>query len=259
VNFVLLYIASPSDAANMPAYRTPIPLQLSECLDEKPTGCSYFEFARFFDDRAFRAKASRDKKCSLPPICQTSPEWERLAPPVATKLEQINEPLGMERADEIAGSLGIQKDMILTDRELQCTIGASGRVTPDPEPTDDQKTILACLENLSNSTGATNIPLSSYGLAITDPLTNPNALPGDVEGDVQSLCAPRAPCLEFNDLFVGPLEKIAINCGWEKKLDRMLLRVPFARILADAKPCQDTAREMNEACTVEPVCPSTGP
>jgi hypothetical protein len=255
INFLLLYIASPNDAANMPAYRTPIPLEVSECLDDNPGGCSYFEYARFFDDRAFRAEAIRDKKCSLPPICQTNPTWTQLAPPVATKLEQINEPLGTERADEIARSLKIQKDMILTDREFLCTITPED-TTDDQTIPDAQKTILACLNNLTNSKGATNIPLSSYGLAITDPLTNPDSPLGAPAGDVQSLCAPFAPCLEFNNLFVGPLQKVALMCGWEQKLDRMLLRTPFVEILKDAKPCQDSAGTAEfEACTVEPVCP----
>jgi len=148
--------------------------------------------------------------------------------------------------------------MILTDREFQCTI------TPDPtedqETIDKKQTILSCLNNLSNSTGATNIPLSSYGLAITDPLTNPDALLGAVAGNAQSLCAPQAPCLEFDNLFVGPLEKIALSCGWEKKLDRMLLRTPFVRILKDAAPCQEFAGSKDGgACTVEPECPLRGP
>jgi hypothetical protein len=251
INFLLMYIASPNDAANMPAYRTPIPLPLSECLDLSPGGCSYFEFARFFDEALFRARAKRDKSCSLPPVCQTNPRWARLAPPVATKPDQINEPLGMERAGEIARSLNIQKDMILTDREFQCTIGTA------EDRSDYQKTILACLNNLSNSKGTTNIPLSSYGLAITDPETNPNAPLGARAGNVQSLCAPYAPCLEFNFLFAGPLEEIAIMCGWEQKLDRMLLRTPFFRILEDAQPCQESAGSLEGgACTVEPVCSS---
>jgi hypothetical protein len=252
INFLLLYISSPRDAANMPAYRTPIPLELTECLDENSTGCSYFEYARFFDDRAFRAKAIRDRKCSLPDSCQTTPEWTALAPPVATKLEQINEALGLERADEIATSLGIEKDMILTDRELLCTTTA--QPSDDQETIDNKATMLACLNNLSNSTGATNIPLSSYGLALTDPMTNPSAPPGAPEGNAQSLCAPRAPCLVFNDLFVGPLQKVAVSCGWEQKLDRMLEAAPFGGIFNDAMTCQDGARDRNDACTVEPNC-----
>ena len=39
VNFLLLYIANPNEAANMPAYRTTIPLALYDCLKENPEGC----------------------------------------------------------------------------------------------------------------------------------------------------------------------------------------------------------------------------
>lgn len=121
VNFLLLYIANPGEAANMPAYRTTIPLALSDCLDGR-----------------------------VP--------------------------------------------LILTDEEYQCTIGT-------PPRSSDQQTIFACVNNLTNSNGNSNMPLSSYGLAVTD------------QGDVQSLCAPQAPCLVFNQLFEGPLEKIAFQCG----------------------------------------------
>src|SRR5262245_21212521 len=51
VNFLLLYIANPTEAAKMPAYRAAIPLELYECLQKNPQGCSYDEFARFFDDK----------------------------------------------------------------------------------------------------------------------------------------------------------------------------------------------------------------
>lgn len=247
VNFMLMYMASPSAAASMPAYRTPIPLELSDCLDENPGGCSYFEYAKYFNERGFSPK--QDKRCSLPEVCHTDPKWEVLAPPVATKLEHINQPLGLERAEEIAKSLKMEKSMVLTDREFQCMIG-----TPE-ERTDAQQTLLSCIINLGNSSGATNIPLSSYGLAITDPLTNPNSPAGRPAGDVGSLCAPLEPCLEFNELFAGPLERIALQCGWEKKFNQLIFRTPFIRLVEDASPCQESGGSLvGGACTIVPVC-----
>jgi len=243
VNFLLLYISNPNQAAKMPAYRTPIPMALSDCLESDPEGCSYSAYARFFDDSAKGSKC-----CSWPTDCQTDPKWERLAPSVASRSEQINEPLGMERANRLAALLGIDKSMILTDQEYECTIGV-------PPRGDDRKLIYACINNLTNSNGNTNIPLSSYGLAITDDRN------GDVPaGDVQSLCAPNAPCLVFNELFDGPLERIATVCGWEKKLDRMVAETPFGEFAQDGGKCQEFAGSKSGGpCIVEPVCRSDCP
>lgn len=52
VNFLLMYMTNPNEAANMPSYRTPIPRALSECLWRYPEGCSYFDYALSFDDKA---------------------------------------------------------------------------------------------------------------------------------------------------------------------------------------------------------------
>ncbi len=151
----------------------------------------------------------------------------------------------MDRANRLAGLLGINKSMILTDQEYECTIGI-------PPRDDDRKTIFACINNLSNSNGNTNIPLSSYGLAITDDRN------GDVPaGYAQSLCAPDAPCLVFNDLFAGPLERIAAVCGWEMKLARMVAETPFREFAKDGSRCQEFGGTKNGGpCIVEPVCPS---
>src|SRR5262249_19220091 len=107
VNFVLLYVANPNEAANMPAYRATIPSALYDCLKVNPMGCPYAEFARFFDD------AGGSRKCLWPRECQEDPKWERLAPSVAKRPDQINEPLGIDRARKLAGDLGIDKRMIL--------------------------------------------------------------------------------------------------------------------------------------------------
>lgn len=240
VNFLLLYMANPNEAANMPAYRAPIPMALSDCLGSNPEGCSYSSYALSFDD-----DAKGNKSCVWPTECQTDPKWERLAPGIATRPDQINEPLGIDRANRLAGLLGMDKSMILTDQEYECTIGI-------PPRDDDRKTIFACINNLTNSNGNTNIPLSSYGLAITD---DRNA---DVPaGDVQSLCAPKAPCLIFNDLFAGPLERIAAVCGWEKKLERMVTETPFFEFVEDGGNCQAFGGSKDGGpCIVEPVCPS---
>ena len=146
----------------------------------------------------------------------------------------------MDRAERLARLLGIDESMILTDAEYQCTIGT-------PPRNQDQQTIFSCIGNLTNSKGNTDIPLSSYGLSITD------------QGDVQSDCAPEAPCLVFNQLFAGALEKIAFECGWAMKLERMVRETPFFQVVYDGHKCQQYSGAPTGACVVEPICPPVHP
>ena len=39
INFLFLYIANPDVAANLPAYKAPIPQPVVDCLNQNPTGC----------------------------------------------------------------------------------------------------------------------------------------------------------------------------------------------------------------------------
>jgi hypothetical protein len=250
VNFMIMYIASPDEAAKMPAFRAPVPSSLAECLHYYPKGCPYSEFALSFDDQPFKGKANRNKNCPLPAECRTNVQWERLAPSVIKRSGQINEPLGMERANRIAREVGIDKSMILTDEQWECTLGRAPM-------SDDRKIIYACLNNLTNSKGNTNIPLSSYGLAITRAEIDGGAEVPEIDrgGDVQSLCAPEAPCLVFNDLFDGPLERIALVCGWEKKLLKLFALESFQEVITDGNACQTFSGTPTQECLVEAVCP----
>ncbi len=107
VNFLLLYITNPNEAANMPAYRATIPSALYDCLKVNPQGCPYNDFARFFDDQAFDAGVNR--RCFWPTACQEDPRWEVLAPSIARHPDQINEPLGMDRAERRLDSSTLMK------------------------------------------------------------------------------------------------------------------------------------------------------
>lgn len=242
VNFLLVYIANPNIAANMPAYRAPLPVPVVDCLESNSEGCPYDQIALSFD-----GSTKGNRGCTWPPECRTTPQFEKLAPPIATRSDQINQPLGMERASELAELLGVDNKMILTDREYQCTIGL-------PPRGEDRQIIFACMNNLTNSKGNTNIPLSSYGLGITD---DPSA---DVPvGYVQSLCAPSAPCLVFNELFDGPLERIAAACGWEEKLARLLAETQFVEFGVEGANCQALGGTGDDGpCIVQPVCGGAG-
>ncbi len=210
-----------------------IPSPVYDCLEATPSGCPYADFSDLF---GFKRNGDAEKRPAWPPACQEDPEWERLTPSIARFPDQLNEPLGAERADRLARVLGIDKRMVLSDAEYQCTIGT-------PPRNSDQQTIVSCIDNLTNSKGNTDNPLSSYGLSITG------------QGDVQSDCAPQAACLVFNQLFAGPLEKIALQCGWARKLERMVRKTPFFQFVYHGNKCQMAGGAPTGACLVQPVSP----
>src|SRR5262249_37964079 len=157
VNFLLLYWSNPEVAAHMPAYRAPLPQQVYECLLEHPTGtgCSYPEMAPYFAEQVLPSGGGRhDRNSDWPVSCQTDPRWQALAPPEARRTDQINEPLGMRRAEALAGALGIDQKMILTDEEYACLIAKPG---PDLRPYREQ--IILCSIEFTNSNGHSVIPL----------------------------------------------------------------------------------------------------
>ena len=237
INFLLLYVSNPETAAYMPAYRVALPQEVYKCLVDNPDGCPYAEMARFFAEQAADTGDGRNQKTFWPESCRTSPQLENLAPPEDRRADQINEPLGRRRADQLAQLLGIKPDMILTNEEYQCLIGT-------PPRNDNQEIIYACSLDLTNSRGNTDLPLSSWGLYQTS------------DGDVRSNCAPQAPCLEFNLLFAGPLEKIAKQCGFANKLARLVAGTPFLQFVAQGHRCQQAW--MPTSCIAEAPCARKG-
>ena len=136
----------------MPAYRVALPQEVYKCLVENPDGCPYAEMERFFAEQA--ADGSPNQKTFWPESCRTSPRLENLAPAENRRAEQINQPLGRKRADQLAQLLGMTQDVILTNEEYQCLIGA-------PPRNENQEIIYSCSLDLTNSKGNTDIPLSS--------------------------------------------------------------------------------------------------
>jgi hypothetical protein len=231
VNFLLLYMANPDLAAYMPAYKAPIPQQIVDCLEQNPTGCPYADYRRYFDEQVFD-----NRECFWPDVCQENARWARLAPRKVRQPEDINEPLGRRRADQLAHLLGMDAGMILTDAEYHCLIGI-------PPRDHDREIIFRCIYNLTNSNGNAAIPLSSYGLNVTE------------QGDVRSICAPCSPCLEFNALFGGPLEAIFAECGCLEKFLRVVAETPLLQLIEDANPCQESGEP---ACLIETTCAGCG-
>lgn len=64
INFLLIYMSNPNEAAKMPAYRAPIPMDVAECLIEhlQLSGqCTIFEYANSFDGTLFTGSNNQDK------------------------------------------------------------------------------------------------------------------------------------------------------------------------------------------------------
>ena len=219
VNFLFLYFSNPTTAALMPAYRVPLPQQVYKCLLENPDGCPYDKMARFFHQQAAHGTVSRKGDTVWPSSCQTTPEWQYLAPPEYQHPDQINEPLGNVKADQLAHALGIEQDMILTNTEYQCVLGVPPR---DPA----QEILYACFIDFTASKGnGIVVPFSSYGLNLNE------------RGNVLSLCAPHAPCLEANKVFLE-LREIANKCGFTNKLERLLSQTPVLQFIYEGGACQ---------------------
>ena len=233
VNFLLLYMVNPSVAANMPAYKAPIPKAVVACLEQNPSGCPYAAFEHLFDKQTSRNRRLQPNKCFWPVECQLEGKFVRLAPHRARRGKQINKPLGIERAAQLARALGMDESMILTEKQYRCLIGTPGNRTPD------QQTFFQCIRQLTNSKGNAAIPLSSYGLYVNE------------EGDVRSVCAPDAPCLDVNALLVGPFEQIALQCGFLEKFLRLLNQTPLLRLIPGGFACQNRHKP---SCIIETNC-----
>jgi len=238
VNFLLLYWSNPEVAANMPAYRAALPQQVYECLLENATGCPYPDMAQYFAEQA-SGEGSRNNTV-WPAQCQTDAQWQALAPREYRSTDQINEPLGTRHAGRIARALGIDEEMILTPQEYACLIGRPGDLLRHA-----RELIILCSIEFTNSKGHSVIPLSSYGLSLNE------------QADVRSLCASdkstgfKAPCLEANDVFAGPLQAIAAECGFEHKFVRLLTETPMVTFIEQGHACQ---QEWAGACIAETAC-----
>lgn len=241
VNFLFMYFSNPDNAANMPAYRAPIPPELATCLLASPEGCRYADYQQYFNGQALCSNGKRGDKCRWKLECRLKPSFQHLAPPEFSNPDQINEPLGIIHATRLARSLGIDKKLVLTPEQYQCLIGTPGQRSPD------QDTIVECIDDLTNSNGDADIPLSSYGLSLDNPLQPSESL-------VRSVCAPKAPCLRMNKVLAGPLEELAAKCDFSDKLAGLFAKTPLVRfgILGDA--CQSSSiTSSGGACMAETI------
>ena len=234
VNFLFLYFANPPTAALMPAYRVPLPQQVYDCLLANPDGCPYEDMVKFFKQQARDKNPRLHMDTAWPSYCQTTERWRDLAPPVYQDPDQINEPLGEEKAAKLALALGIRPEMILSESEYSCVMGVPPR---DPA----QQILYACFIDFTASKGnKIVVPFSSYGLNL------------DEQGNVLSLCAPSAPCLEANKVF-PLLPEIAERCGFTDKLDAFLRETPVEQFILEGGRCQG---KTPDACIAETTCPN---
>ena len=227
VNFLFMYWSNPQNAANMPAYRAPIPREFANCLLGHPEGCPYAAYQQYFNGLTSCRNGNLGDTCRWTSECQLEPSLERLAPPEFNNANQINDPLGIVHATRLARSLGIDEDFVLTHDQYQCLIG-----TPGGRSTD-QDTIVACIAELTNSNGVADTPLSSYGLALDNPQGSGSL--------VRSVCAPQAPCLRMNKVLEGPLELIAAQCGFPDKLGKLSVQTQLLQFAIRGNVCQSSS------------------
>ena len=250
LNFSFLYLADPELAAMMPAYKAPIPAEVLACLEDPPSeGCPWADYSQYFDNPLPSACATQ-----WPSYCQIDQEANGLLPSSFVTADQVNQPLGQQRANEMAAALGFfnkgVESFILTPEEYACLIGPT---PPSQEQTEEQLTTTTCIANLTNSIGNVpgNIPLSSYGLNVTS------------EGLIQSNCETGAPCLLFNDLIYSPGEgswllQISKTCGFTEKIERLVTNTPFLYFAALGPECQSSECSSSYVCTIQGICSCPG-
>ncbi|MFB7873732.1 hypothetical protein ACFC06_00665 [Nocardia sp. NPDC056064] len=100
------------------------------------------------------------------------PAYEHVAPTQLTSPDQLNQPLGQERAEWIAGQIGLDRADALTDQQYH-DLTTGGGVGGDQAAAD---VIVACVEILTNTVGRplysdvagqrTPSVLASYGLYV---------------------------------------------------------------------------------------------
>ncbi|WP_227982043.1 hypothetical protein [Nocardia spumae] len=101
-----------------------------------------------------------------------APAYENAAPTQLTGPDQLNQPLGQARADDIAGRIGLRRDDVLTDQQYQ-DLTTGGGVGGSVE---NAQVIDACVDILTNTVGRplhsdvggrpTPSVLASYGLYV---------------------------------------------------------------------------------------------
>jgi hypothetical protein len=91
VNFLFLYFSNPANAANMPAYRAPIPREVATCLLANPNGCIFKDYQQYFNGQDPCSDGNGGDKCHFDLQCRVEPSFQHLAPPNFSSPDQIND------------------------------------------------------------------------------------------------------------------------------------------------------------------------
>lgn len=158
-------------------------------------------------------------------------ELEQYAPPRVGKKYELHQPLGQERADQIALSLGLDKSLCFTEEQYLAFI--TGQGVNGSGNVDDAKLVDASVKLLTNSCGnpliriidgkITEITLGSYGLIVNE------------EGMLESPANADAPTRKVNEV-IKPGGYMSTWCaanGAQISLDMLYasaytLQLPFA-------------------------------
>lgn len=181
----------------------------------------------------------------VPRIIKTTNIW---AIPFATSSDQINEPLGMELATDMAKKYGIYGYSMTKDELYRFLYGKSPNWKFNTPRNVVVEQTVNCVINLTNSIGgvknAMDIispifnstvafdkipPLASYGLKF---IKKSDAI------YITTDCAEDQPCLVFNRYALGPLEQICKDSGCLNKFMTLLNTPLFKRLTPIAINCQ---------------------
>ena len=178
---------------------------------------------------------------------------------MASSFEQINQPIGMEKAREFARSIQLTDDYVMSSQEFKCLL----------KNTTDKKILYTCIFNLTNSCGNKSIykkiglyqefqklgldflldkkSLSSYGLSIF--IKDGQLL---ISNDCLDNTESTRSCKEFNKLLVGSLEKTAFKCNFLIQFLRKLALGFKGNI--DSVKCQN---QVSSSCISSQTCNQT--
>jgi hypothetical protein len=144
-----------------------------------------------------------------------TPRYEQYAPTEALTAQQVNQPLGQDRADRLARAFGLDKDKVFTDRQYRLFVSGRG-IGGDPA---SAKLVDESVRIFTNTRGRPlydGSVLGSYGLFV------------NADGLLMSLANTAAPTRQVNVVIEpgGYLGKWCRRNGCEDSL-RMLYRSAY--------------------------------
>jgi hypothetical protein len=193
----------------------------------------------------------KDDKVTAAKLCNRVPRMVKSSGiwllPMATSTDQINEPLGMSLAYDMATKFGIVNNAFTEAEFYNFLYGSSPNWSFDvPRKTVVQQTAM-CMINLSNTKGGVEnalgllSPIFDFPVFKQIPALASYGLKFSKRGNgvyITTDCAADQPCLVFNKYAEGPLEQICKDAGCLDKFVKTVSSPIFLRCVATAIKCQ---------------------